>query len=125
MIAAYAGRTACVARLLAAGASANQLNPKGQHPLAGVAFKGLLEVAELLLAHGADPEGNPESARSPLMYAAMYGHTALTKRLLERGARADRRSPEGKTALDLAREMTAWHTIPVLEAVKPGVERSG
>ncbi|MFT5173458.1 MAG: ankyrin repeat protein [Gammaproteobacteria bacterium] len=115
MLAAYHAQHALAVVLLDAGADPNQCNDKGQHPLAGVSYKGLSALVELLLAHGANPDGASGAARTPLMYAAMYNHAVVSKALLDGGADAGLRNPDGLTALDLARQMRAVHTIKLLE----------
>jgi ankyrin repeat protein len=80
-----------------------------------VSYKGLSAVVTLLLAHGANPDGAPTAARTPLMYAAMYNHAGVTKALLDAGANADLKNSRGHTALDLARQMRAVYTIDLLE----------
>ena len=50
MLACYYGHAAAVGALIDRGADVNQLDARGQTPLAGVAFKGLLDVAALLVA---------------------------------------------------------------------------
>ena len=117
MLAAYHGHEDVVALLLEHGADPDTSNVRGQHPLAGVCYRGHAAIAHRLLEAGANPEGSVSAARSPLMYAAMYNHASTTRLLLSHGADAARRTPEGKNALDLAREMRAVHTIPLLEAL--------
>jgi ankyrin repeat protein len=72
-------------------------------------------VVDLLLAHGANPDGRPAAARTPLMYAAMYNRAPVTQALLSAGANRDLHNSDGLTALDLARQMRAVHTIALLE----------
>jgi dihydropteroate synthase len=59
---------------------------RNQTPLAGVAFKGHLDVARLLLAAGADPLADQGGGKTPVMFAAMFGHPQMVA-LLE-GARS-------------------------------------
>jgi ankyrin repeat protein len=115
MLATYHGHLEIVTALLDAGANPNQCNHKGQHPLAGVSYKGLAPLVALLLEHGADPDGAAGATRTPLMYAAMYNHATTTTALLDAGATVEISNPEGHTALDLARQMRAVHTIALLE----------
>lgn len=116
MLAAYHGHEDAVALLLERGADANAINARGQHVLAGVCYKGAAAIADRLLAAGANANGIAGASRSPLMYAAMYNHAQVTRLLLEHGADAGLHNAEGKNALDLAREMRAVHTIPLLES---------
>lgn len=115
MLAAYHGHDDVVKLLLERGADPDTCNARGQHVLAGVCFKGLAAIARRLLDAGAAPNGAAGASRSPLMYAAMYNHPQVTGLLLSRGADAGLRTADGKSALDLAREMRAVHTIALLD----------
>jgi len=53
MLAAYNGNGPAVRVLLERGADPDLINDNGQAPLAGVAFKGDLAITRLLLEHGA------------------------------------------------------------------------
>lgn len=69
MLAAYHGHAGIVADLAARGVDVNAVNDKGQTPLAGVAFKGYAEVAEVLIGAGADPDqGQPTARQTAQMF---------------------------------------------------------
>ncbi|QPK80380.1 ankyrin repeat domain-containing protein [Corynebacterium lizhenjunii] len=70
MLASYNGHVELSRGLIAAGANVNQLNDRGQSPLAGVVFKKEDALIELLLAAGADPLAGQPSA---LDTARMFG----------------------------------------------------
>jgi ankyrin repeat protein len=119
--AARRGDVTTLVELLDSGLDVQCRNTAGDTLLMLAAYHGHEAVVTLLLERGADPgavnaEGAVQASRSPLMYAAMYNHAQLTGLLLEHGADPRRRDREGKTALDLAREMRAVHTLPLLEA---------
>ncbi|MHA7277814.1 ankyrin repeat domain-containing protein [Arthrobacter sp. Hz1] len=63
MLASYHGHAGIVADLAGRGVDVNAVNDKGQTPLAGVAFKGYPDVADVLLGAGADPDQGHPSAR--------------------------------------------------------------
>jgi ankyrin repeat protein len=90
-----------VGRLLQRGFDVNSANPQGQPALTLAMQRGSLKVADLLLAH---PELRADAlnaaGETALMMAALHGHLAPMRRLLERGARLD--SPTGWTALHYA-----------------------
>ncbi|PWN93358.1 hypothetical protein FA10DRAFT_264017 [Acaromyces ingoldii] len=56
------GATTARRHSYASGPDPNQLNGKGQSPLAGAVFKGYDEVARVLVEHGADPLGGTPNA---------------------------------------------------------------
>lgn len=69
MLAAYHGHANLVAELASRGAAVNQMNDRGQTPLAGAVFKKDQAVIHTLLQHGADPDLGSPSAR---MTAKMF-----------------------------------------------------
>jgi hypothetical protein len=82
MIAAYQGRAETVAMLLKAGAQVDLRNEKGQTPLGGVAFKGHVEIARMLLDAGADPVGD-QGGSTPADFATMFGRQEILTLLRE------------------------------------------
>ncbi|HEX7261844.1 MAG TPA: ankyrin repeat domain-containing protein [Luteolibacter sp.] len=74
MLASYHGHLGLTAELLEWGADPDQRNDRHQTPLAGVAFKGGLEIAKLLVKHGADPHADQGGGRFPVQFAAMFGN---------------------------------------------------
>lgn len=68
MLAAYHGHTDLVRDLAARGADLDQLNDRGQSPLAGAVFKADLATVEALRAAGADPDAGVPSARATAEY---------------------------------------------------------
>ncbi|MBL0418790.1 ankyrin repeat domain-containing protein [Ramlibacter sp. AW1] len=78
---------AAVQRLLAAGFDANTVSPDGQHGLYLALREPSLKVAQVLVRW---PQTKVESRNaadeSPLMMAALKGHTELVRRLIERDA---------------------------------------
>ena len=53
----------------------------GHTALHEAAFRGRLEPAQLLLAHGADATARNDEAQTPLDIAQAKGHAALARRL--------------------------------------------
>ena len=74
MLASYHGQAAVVDVLIAAGASVDLTNDRGQSPLAGAVFKDENEIVALLVAAGADPDAGSPTARET---AAMFGRNSL------------------------------------------------
>jgi ankyrin repeat protein len=77
-----------------------------------------VDLAQLLIARGADVNRTDKIGFTPLLYAASidFGDSAMIDLLLKSGARADVRTKEGLTALDLARKYKHTHLIASLEA---------
>lgn len=63
---------------------------------------GLREIAEMLLAHGADIERADGNGRTPLMHAAVHGDPRLVEMLLQKGANKKIKDSNGITALKYA-----------------------
>ncbi len=57
----------------------------------------------LLLEKGINTEINCKG-KTPLMYAAKYGHLEFAKKLIEKGALANAKNERGRTALDYAKK---------------------
>lgn len=68
----------------------------------GVVFKGHDDIAELLLAAGADPEARNRAGQTALMMAALFGRLAIAERLLARGADPWLRDQAGNCAISVA-----------------------
>jgi ankyrin repeat protein len=81
-------------------------------------------VAKVLIARGADVNHVDKKGFTPLLYAASidYGDSAMIELLLKSGAKADAKSPEGMTALDLARK---YHHTGLAEILSRGTKRAG
>lgn len=83
MLAAYAGHHETLDALISRGANVNQLNGRGQSPLAGAVFKQDMTVVEKLLNAGAFPhEGHPNAIDT----ARMFGLDELAATLSSHGA---------------------------------------
>lgn len=120
MVAIWRGDTEAVHRLLGSGAELNVLfrldcddgNEKLRTtPLINAieaaalpAFRSRLDMLELLLNHGADPNFRAPQGISPLQMAASLGEipSDVTKILLQHGARVDDQNKGGETALLIA-----------------------
>ena len=65
---------------------------------------GPLQVARALIAHKADVNAVSKSGVTALMLAAAHNNPPIVGLLLQSGADPSKRSPDKKTALDLAVE---------------------
>jgi ankyrin repeat protein len=78
--------------LLDAGANAGPDSESGSCPLFDAALHGDFRMAELLLAHGADPN-DPKQSYLPLVCASYFGKADVVAFLLDHGAKPDALSP--------------------------------
>lgn len=86
--AARKGDAAAVEALLAKGANVNAKFRYGATALSYASDKGHTEVVRVLLAHGADVEVEDTFYKSrPIHWAAINGHAAILKMLLDKGAK--------------------------------------
>ncbi len=102
-VCAAAGRGACAAVLLAAGADV--CSPAGAQrstPLHVAAREGALPIATPFLDAGADPNARDERGETPLMRAVEANNSPMVLLLLARGAHAGAASQRGLTALHIA-----------------------
>jgi len=73
-------------------------------PLHSAVESGSLALLDLLLAHGAQPDAVEFLEATPLHSAAARGSREMVQRLLAAGADPRRKTKEGKTAAELARQ---------------------
>jgi hypothetical protein len=71
--------------------------------LMGAAVKGSVDIAQILIDHGADPNSEDGDATTPLIYASMFQNNELALRLLKAGADPKHTNQKGFSALDYAR----------------------
>jgi len=115
-LAAKFGHTPSVKWLLAAGASGNTIDKRGEMAIHKAAFFGNVEVLEALArAPGIDLNARTVSYNSTaLMRAAQFGRTNATQVLLAAGAARDLRDREGNTAFLLAAQFGHGDCLRVL-----------
>lgn len=90
--------------LLDAGASVNRQTCLVLFtPLMSAAVKGNVEIAELLLSRGADPDLRSAVGATALMHAVIQRHPGVVEILLAHGARKDLVNNRGRTPLAMAR----------------------
>lgn len=115
-VAAYAGQTEAVKLILKQPkCEVDARNKMGLTALAAAAFKGHVEVAELLIAARADVNAKNGSRQTALMFAALTGRTSMVEFLLKAGADASIADKSGNTALKLAREQGADEVVKLLD----------
>ena len=86
-------------------------------PLAKAVLGDQVEMARFLITKGAGVNHVDTNGMTALLYAASidFGSPAMIDMLLKMGARADMKTKDGKTALELARQYKHTHLIPSLE----------
>jgi ankyrin repeat protein len=112
------GNSAVARTLLDMGASAEELDRSGITLLDRAVLGNQVEIARLLIARGADVNHADTIGFTPLLYAASidFGDSAIIDLLLKSGARADVRTKDGLTPLDIARKYKHTHLIASLES---------
>jgi ankyrin repeat protein len=96
-----------IARLLvAAGADVNRASKNAFRvaPLHSAVASGRVELVDLLLSHGAKPDAVEFLEATPLHSAAASGNREMVEKLLAAGADRRRKTKDGKTAVELARQ---------------------
>ena len=103
MIASANGHRQVVALLLSAGAKVNATSESGDTPIFLAARQGNLSVVKALLAAGANVNVS-QDGRSLLMHVVDGGDLLMAEVLLAAGADVGYQGPDGRTALDIARQ---------------------
>ena len=85
-------------------------------PLVKAVLGDQVEMARFLISKGADVNHVDGNGMTPLLYAASidFGGSAMIDMLLKAGARADMKTKEGKTALELAGQYRHTHLLASL-----------
>ena len=114
ILASYHGHESNTALLLSLGARPDgAAGTVGNTALMGVAFKGYLSIADMLIAAGAEVNRRNRGGQTPLMMAALFARHDMIRLLLASGADPALCDGNGDTAADLARsqgneEVATW-----------------
>lgn len=85
---------------------------------ATIAGERSLNVIRLLLSHGADPRIVDSNGHTPLHSAAYHvDHTEMIQLLLDHGAEADKLTPEGETAFQIAEKQGNEQAAALLKQI--------
>ena len=79
----------------------------GETPLHVASRVGRADIAQLLLAHGADGNTQDDKKRTPLYWPSVYGHVEVVRILLEQG-------------VDIVTQDATMHQSPLFEASRHG-----
>ncbi len=122
-LASFFGHYAVAHFLVECGAEVNSAsrNPQKVMPLHSAAASRSLDIARLLLEHGADPDARQLDDFTPLHEAAANGQLELVSLLLAHGADVNLSQKPGQTALSFAQK--AGHQEVVDYLLQHGAEK--
>ncbi|MBE5393873.1 ankyrin repeat domain-containing protein [Brevibacillus borstelensis] len=115
-LAAYLGHKDIVEYLLEKGADVNRASKNDMKvmPLHSAVATLQVDVAELLLKHGAEVNAIQQGGWTPLHEAALHGHEEMIKLLLEFGANKTIKKDNGEIPLDVALQRNHLHVVTLL-----------
>jgi ankyrin repeat protein len=105
-LAVFFGHLLIARMLVESGAGVNRpsRNSIRVSPLHSAVASGSIPLLDLLLSHGAAPDAVEFLEATPLHSAAALGSREMVEKLLAAGADRKRKTKDGKTAADLARQ---------------------
>ena len=105
-LAVFFGHLEIARMLVESGAGVNRpsRNSIRVSPLHSAVASGSIPLLDLLLSHGAAPDAVEFLEATPLHSAAALGSREMVEKLLAAGADRKRKTKDGKTAADLARQ---------------------
>lgn len=105
-LAVFFGHLEIARMLVESGADVNRpsRNSIRVSPLHSAVESGSISLLDLLLSHGATPDAVEFLEATPLDSAAARGSREMVEKLLAAGADRKRKTKDGKTAADLARQ---------------------
>jgi ankyrin repeat protein len=109
-------QTATVDALIRLGANVNEVDADGISMLEWAAIANRPDMARFLISKGADLNHTDHKGMTALLYAASidFGDSSMLDLLLKAGANPNARTPQGLTALDLARKYHNTHLLASL-----------
>ena len=113
LAAARKGHIEAVKQHLDSGVNVNAKRT-GSTPMHQAAYYGQKEVAELLIAKGADVNAKDDNGQTPLFNAAYLGRKEIVELLIAEGADVNAKTDYGKTPLDGANRRKHPETADLL-----------
>lgn len=105
-----------IERLVSAGAPLNQPSSHGPwFALNNAVVEDKIQIVEVLLRSGADPNVASTDDWTPLMQAARGGDLAILRALLQYGANKALRNSDDETAIDIARTSNWLEAVDLLK----------
>lgn len=116
-LAVFFGHADAVNALLEAGADVNLSSRESMKvaPLASASAARRYEIAQILIAHGANVNARAANDFTPLHESAASGKVDFAKLLLDNGADVNAKTTEGKTPLDYAHAQNHEEMIQLLQ----------
>ena len=109
------GNVEAVKRYLNAGGDLEAKGGGGKRtPLHGAAIEGHKEIAELLIAEGADVNAKDDDGWTPLFVAVGDGYKKIIELLIANGADVNAKDDVGDTPLDMAIGLEQPETVALL-----------
>lgn len=112
-----------VETLLQHGSDPHAISPKGETPLLLCVAQQLpdnperTEIARVLLRYGAEPNWPSQNGTTPLMLAARDNNLPLATALVEAHASPQLKTPDGRTARDIAMQYKAHDVLAFLQSL--------
>ncbi|MHC4538179.1 MAG: ankyrin repeat domain-containing protein [Planctomycetota bacterium] len=100
--------------LIEGGADVNRWTPNGTTPLDRAVVAGLKDIAELLIAKGADVNAKDNWNWTPL-HSAVYGHRDIVELLITEGANVNATDVAGRTPLWYAKKEGYTEIVELLK----------
>ncbi|KAK2856667.1 hypothetical protein Q5P01_005402 [Channa striata] len=104
LVASHKGQADNVVQLINKGAKV-AVTKFGRSPLHLAAYKGHIEVVQILLKAGCDLDIQDDGKQTALHRGAMVGHRDVIRALIQEGCALDRQDKDGNTAL----HEVSWH----------------
>lgn len=114
ILAAYYDRVE-VAKFLLENGAVIPNQPNTATSLQAAAYKGFVDIVDLLLEYGANPDIQDPNGMTALHYAAQFNHVEIARLLLEAGANREITDEAGRTARQYAQLLNQAEVLNLFE----------